>query len=97
MKKHYTWDLVKRPPYRKVINLKWFYKTKLNSDGSINKLKARLVAKGYAQKAGVDYIDTFALVARHDIIRILIALAAQKQLPIFQLDFKYAFLNGILE
>ena len=43
-----TWQLVKKPDHRKVIGLKWVYKTKLNSDGSINKHKAKLVVKGYA-------------------------------------------------
>ena len=70
-----TWELVERPPHRKVIGVKWVHKTKLNFDGSINKVKARLVAKGYAQEVGVDYTDTFALVARHDTIRILIVFA----------------------
>ena len=83
IKKNDTWELVERLPHRKVIGVKWVYKIKLNSDGSINKLKARLVAKDYAQEIGVDYIETFAPMTRHDIIRILIALAAQKQLPIF--------------
>ena len=44
----------------------------LNSNGLINKLKARLVAKGYAQEVVVDYTNTFAPMARHDTIRILL-------------------------
>jgi hypothetical protein len=41
-----TWELVDRPQNRKVIGVKWVYRTKLNVDGSINKHKARLVVKG---------------------------------------------------
>ena len=78
VKKNDTWQLVKKLDHRKLIGLKWVYKTKLNYDGSINKHKAILVVKGYAQEAGVDYIDMFAPVARHDTIRILIALATQR-------------------
>jgi hypothetical protein len=43
-----TWDLVDAPAGVKLIECKWVYKIKYNSDGSINRYKARLVAKGYA-------------------------------------------------
>jgi len=55
------------------------------------------VAKGYKQEHGVDYTEVFAPVARHDTIRMIIAVAAQNLWPIFQLDVKSAFLNGYLE
>ena len=47
--KNKTWELVERPEGRKVIGVKWAFRTKLNADCSINKHKARLVVKGYAQ------------------------------------------------
>ncbi|RVW90346.1 Retrovirus-related Pol polyprotein from transposon TNT 1-94 [Vitis vinifera] len=74
-----------------------FYKTKLKENGEVDKYKARLVAKGYKQEFGVDYKEVFAPVARHDTIRLVIALAAQNSWPIFQLDVKSAFLHGNLE
>jgi len=58
---------VERPIDKPVIGVKWVFKTKLNLDGTIQKHKVRLVAKGYAQKLGIDYNETFALVARLDI------------------------------
>ena len=67
----------------KVIGVRWVYKTKLNVDGSINKFKTRLVVRGYSQQHGVDFSDTFAPVARYDIIRLLLSLAAQKSWKIF--------------
>ena len=41
------WELVPRPHKRKIIGTKWVYKTKYNSDGSLDKYKARLVARGF--------------------------------------------------
>ena len=86
--KNQTWELVDRPLHKKTIGVKWVYRTKLNVDGSVNKFKARLVVKGNAQLFGVDFFETFAPVAQLDTIRLLLALAAQKQWKIYQFDFK---------
>ncbi|KAL5836713.1 hypothetical protein ACOSQ3_013882 [Xanthoceras sorbifolium] len=92
-----TWELTDRPRGHKTIVVKWVYKTKLKENGEVDKYKARLVAKGYKEKFGVDYKEVFAPVARHDTIRLVIALATQNSWPIFQLDVKSAFLHGNLE
>lgn len=63
----------------------------------MNKQKVRLVVKGYAQMFGVDFSQTFAPVSKQNIIRKLLALAAQKGWIICQMDVKSAFLNGHLE
>jgi len=97
IQKNKTWELVEKPQDRKVIGVKWVFRTKLNVDGSINKYKARLVVKGYAQIFGVDYSDTFAPVSRLDTIRLVLAVAAQRGWKVFQLDVKSAFLNGVLQ
>lgn len=97
IEKNKTWQLVDLPKGKEVIGLKWVYKTKYNEDGSIQKFKARLVAKGYAQQPGVDFNETFAPVARIETIRLVLALAAQLELKVYQLDVKSAFLNGELE
>ena len=72
-----TWKLTELPEGQKTIDVKWIFKTKLKENGEVDKYKARLVAKGYEQEFGVDYEEVFAPVARHDTIRLLIALAAQ--------------------
>ena len=55
IEKNGTWQLVDRPRNRKVIGVKWIFKTKLNPDGTICKHKSRLVVKEYTQRYGVDY------------------------------------------
>ena len=43
------------------------------------------------------YDETFAPVERMDTIRDVLAIVAQNQWPVYQMDVKDAFLNGILE
>nr|GEV54055.1 protein longifolia 1-like [Tanacetum cinerariifolium] len=79
-----------------VIALKWIYKVKLDELGGILKNKARLVARGYRQEEGIDFEECFAPVARLEAIRIFLAYAAHKNMVIYQMDVKTAFLNGNL-
>ena len=62
--KNHTWDLVTLLPRQSVVGCKWIYKIKTRSDGSIECYKARLVAKVFTQEYGIDYEETFTLVAR---------------------------------
>ncbi|GJW24847.1 retrovirus-related pol polyprotein from transposon TNT 1-94 [Tanacetum coccineum] len=78
------------------ITLKWIYKVKLDEMGGILKNKARLVAHGYRQEEGINFEESFALVARLDAIRIFLAYAAHMNMIVYQMDVKTAFLNGIL-
>ena len=91
-----TWDLVDLLVDRNVVGVKWVYKTKLNEKEEIDKHKARLVARGFSQQPGIDYGETFAPVARLDTVRFVLAIAAQNKWPIYQMDVKSAFLNGVL-
>ena len=95
--KNKTWELVNLPHGEKAIGLKWVFKVKRNADGSINKFKARLVVKGYIQRHGIDFDEVFAPVARIEIVRFIIALAASKGWQIHHLDVKTAFLHGDLK
>jgi hypothetical protein len=70
------------------------YKGIHDVDGMVQRNKAMLVAKGYSQQQGVDYNETFALVARLDTIRTVITLAGQNGWLLYQLDVKSVFLNG---
>nr|GFB60463.1 retrovirus-related Pol polyprotein from transposon TNT 1-94 [Tanacetum cinerariifolium] len=92
-----VWELVPRPDKVMVITLKWIYKVKLDEMGGILKNKARLVARGYRQEEGIEFEESFAPVARLEAIRIFLAYAAHKNMVIYQMDVKTAFLNGNLQ
>ena len=72
------------------------FRRKNNTDGSLQTFKARL-AKGFRQKEGIDYFDTYALIARIASIRVLLALASIFNLYVHQMDVKTAFLDGDLD
>ncbi|GKE56785.1 retrovirus-related pol polyprotein from transposon TNT 1-94 [Tanacetum coccineum] len=92
-----VWELVPRPDCVMIIALKWIYKVKHDEYGDVLKNKARLVAKGYRQEEGIDFEESFAPVARIEAIRIFIANVASKNMTIYQMDVKTAFLNGKLK
>nr|GEV45121.1 copia protein [Tanacetum cinerariifolium]GEV45122.1 copia protein [Tanacetum cinerariifolium] len=78
------------------IGTKWVFRNKLDENGVVSQNKARLVAQGYNQEEGNDYDETYALVARLDSIRILLAYACAVDFKLFQMDVKSAFLNGFI-
>ncbi|GJZ43805.1 retrovirus-related pol polyprotein from transposon TNT 1-94 [Tanacetum coccineum] len=88
-----VWELVPQPDCVIIIALKWIYKVKLDEYGDVLKNKARLVAKGYQQEEGIDFEESFAPVSRIEAIHIFIANAASKNMTIYQMDVKTAFLN----
>jgi hypothetical protein len=46
---------------------------------------------------GLDFGETFAPVARLEVIRIMLAFAASKGFKHYQVDVKSAFLNGVIQ
>jgi hypothetical protein len=95
-KRNEVWELVPRPK-QNVIDTKWVFRNKQDEFGVITKNKARLIGKGYTQVEGLDFRETYALVARLESIRILLAYATHHDFKLHQMDVKTAFLNGPLQ
>ena len=72
-------------------------RTKIYTDGYDMKHKEILVSKEYSQVHGIYYIDTFALVANMDSIRLVLALAASEGWEVHHMDVKSDFLHGELQ
>ena len=69
---------------------------KYKANGRIEQYKTRLVVKWYTQTYGIDYMETFALVAKINTIRVLLSLVVNLDWPLQQFDVKNAFLLGEL-
>ncbi|GJZ63581.1 retrovirus-related pol polyprotein from transposon TNT 1-94 [Tanacetum coccineum] len=85
------------PDFLSKIEPKKVFKNKKDEHGIITMNKARLVAQGYSQEDGIDYDETFTLVAKMEAIRIFLAFATYMNFIVFQMDVKSAFLNGKLK
>ncbi|MCO5548205.1 hypothetical protein L7F22_001662 [Adiantum nelumboides] len=92
-----TWELVPLPKCKKPIRYRWVYKVKHNNDGSVSRYKAKLVTKRYAQTYGIDYEETYALVAKMAIVRTVIVVVATKGWIFHQMDVKNALLHCDLQ
>jgi len=97
LEKNNTWSVVDLPPGNKLINCKWVYKVKYNSDDSIEWCNARLVIRSDEQVAGFDYNETFAPVAKMTTVRTFLAVAVAKGWALHQMGVHNAFLHGDLE
>jgi len=92
-----VWDLVPKPPHKNIIETERVFRNKLNEQDEVTRNKARLVAQGYSQQEGINYIETFAPIARLEAIRLLLSYAVNHGIILYQMDAKSAFLNGVRE
>jgi hypothetical protein len=95
--KNNTWTLTPLPSHHVCIPSGWDFKVKTDQFGHLLRRKARFFAKGYRQEKGVDYLESFAPVVRYDSLRLILAIAAVRDLEIVLLDATTAFLNGVVE
>ncbi|KAJ9547159.1 LOW QUALITY PROTEIN: hypothetical protein OSB04_019702 [Centaurea solstitialis] len=85
------------PTKKSKVGCYWIFTPKVGPDGKLARLKDCLVAKGYTQIFGLDYGDTFSLVAKMTSIRLLLSVAVMQDWPRYQLDIKNSFLHGDLQ
>jgi hypothetical protein len=72
------------------------FKNKQGEDDEIVRNKAHLVVQGFSQVESLDFGETFAPVARLEVIRIFLAFAASKRFKLYQMEVKCALLNGVI-
>ena len=92
--KNNTWELVPRPKEKNVIGTKWVFRNKMNEQGEVIRNKERIVCNGYYQQEGIDYEETYAPIARMEVVIIFLAYVANKNFKVYQMNVKLAFLNG---
>ncbi|GJX59835.1 putative ribonuclease H-like domain-containing protein [Tanacetum coccineum] len=92
-----VWELVPRPDKVMVITLKLIYKVKLEELGGILKNKAQLIACGYCKEEGIDFEESFALVARLDDIQIFLAFVAHMNMIIWAKKFMSAGISLVTQ
>lgn len=85
------------PEDANIISGRWVLKHKKDANGNIIKRKARLVAKGFTQQLGIDYDKTLSPTLKQDSLRILTAIASQRNFNIEQIDINAAYLNANLD
>ncbi|RDX81575.1 putative mitochondrial protein, partial [Mucuna pruriens] len=56
-------SIISLPKDKSIIGTKWIFKNKLDQNGKVVQNKAKLVTQGYSQNKGINFIETFALVA----------------------------------
>jgi hypothetical protein len=85
------------PSGRKAVGTRWVFTEKEAVGDEPARKKARLVAKGFSQIEGIDFVETYAPVARATSIRIFFSMAASRDLEMIQVDVVTAFLYGKLD
>jgi hypothetical protein len=91
------WELVPAPPDATIIGSRWVFKSKLDAHGLIARRKARFVARGFTQRVGEHYDQTFSPVVQGVTLRTVLALAAQHDWVVHQVDFNNAFINAPID
>ena len=91
LEKNKIWELVDLLAGKKTRHIAY------KANGTLERYKTRLVVKGYTQTYDMNYPQTFALVTKMNIVRVLLSLAANYNWDLQKFNVKNAFLHGDLE
>ena len=95
-----TWLLIPRaslPPDANVLPVKWVYKVKTDSNGVVTKYKARVTPKGFKQRIGIDCFEIYASTGKYKTLRVVLCIAAARDLELRQFDVPQAFTQALLD
>jgi hypothetical protein len=73
------------------------FQKQTGEDGEVVRNKAHLVAQCFSQVEGLDFGETFAYVARLEVIRILLAFVISKGFKLYKMNVKSVFLNIVIQ
>jgi len=74
-----TWDLVPPQSSQNLVESKWVYKLKYQSDGYVKRYKVHLIAQGFYQQAGIDYHETFYPIVKPTIVHLILSLVVSSE------------------
>lgn len=80
----------------RILRSRQVFIVKRGPDGKFLQFKARQVVRGYSQQHGVDYNETYAIVAKPVSLRVLFAILAEEDLEYYQYDLITTFLNVLV-
>lgn len=76
LEKNKTWEIEYLPKGKTTVRCKWVFTIKYRSDGTLKRYKVRLMAKGFTQTYDINYMETFAPMAKLNTVRVLFSLEA---------------------
>ncbi len=91
--KNETWKLATCSTRVQPVTCKWVYKVKRRPKRSIDQYKAHLVACAFSQLYRIVFYETFSLVAKIIIGRVLITFTISKNWRLWQMDVKNMFIH----
>ena len=97
MQKLGVFEVVDKPPGRKLMSTKYVFEVKDDKDGYVERFKVRMVARGFSQIEGIDYFETYGGVATATTIRTICGIIAQFNLKTREIDVATAYLYSPVE